>query len=98
MSKYFSFINNKTLLFFCAFMTSDFAMANGLSTTGGGFFSKVQDVMFSWAGAVITIACGIVGYRTMVRKESIMDCWGVILGAAILTFAPDVPGWLGFKN
>lgn len=98
MSKYLSFINNKTLFFFCGFMTSDFAMANGLNPSGGGFFNKVADKLLGWAGAVILIACIIVGFRTIYRKESIVDCWGVILGAAILTFAPEIPGWLGFKN
>ncbi|EAW8461790.1 TPA: TrbC/VirB2 family protein [Klebsiella pneumoniae subsp. pneumoniae] len=95
MKKIINAVNNKTIAAFCLLAASSPAFAD--VSTGGGFWGKVQDKLFSWTGAVLTIAAVVLGFRVFFRKESIVDCWGLVAGAALIAFAPEMPSWFGFK-
>ncbi|HBL6731711.1 TPA: TrbC/VirB2 family protein [Serratia liquefaciens] len=84
---------NKFLLAIVSLTAASSANAAGLTKTEE-LLQKVFEEAHSLVGVVVAIAAMIVGFRCLFRGESIKDCWGVILGAGIISAAAEIGKWL----
>lgn len=88
-----SFIKNKTNWLMASLLFPFMAHAEGLGKTKS-LLQKVFDEAHSLVGIVIAIAVLVVGFRVLFRGETIRDCWGVILGAGLISAAAEIGKWL----
>lgn len=84
---------NKTNWLLAAVLFPVLAHAEGLGKTKS-LLQKVFDEAHSLVGIVIAIAVLVVGFRVLFRGETIRDCWGVILGAGLISAAAEIGKWL----
>ncbi|QRN41555.1 MAG: type IV secretion protein A [Neisseriaceae bacterium] len=75
------------------FLLSDFCLAAGLNKVNK-FLENLNTALHTVSIVAVVTAIMITGFKTMYNKESIRDCSGWIMGAALIAGAAEIGAML----